>query len=65
MTSVGEDFPKQQARVRELLKEYQKIPTGAFGEEMMEEALRQAEEAMASGDCVRILQAYERLRGCQ
>lgn len=31
-TSVGDDFPKEQARVRELLEAYQKLgPVGTFG----------------------------------
>jgi hypothetical protein len=66
MTSVGEDFPKQQARVRALLPIYDAIgPAGQFGKVMLEATLKQAEEAAISGDIVAILQAYEALKGCE
>lgn len=62
MASVGEDMPKQQARVREVLGHYREIgPAGAFGAAMIEQALREADEAMASGDVVRIVRAYKAL----
>jgi hypothetical protein len=61
--SVGEDFPRQQARVREVLGHYREIgPAGQFGAAMIEADLREADEAMASGDVVRILRSYETLR---
>ena len=34
MTSLAEEFPKEQQRVRELLPLYDSIPTGAFGAAM-------------------------------
>ena len=62
-TSVGEDFPKQQARVREVLGMYRDIgPNGMFGAMMIEQTLREADEAQASGDIIRILQSYEALK---
>lgn len=62
-TTVGEDFPKQQARVREVLSQYHAIgPNGAFGAMMIEADLRAADEALASGDVVRILRAYQTLK---
>lgn len=63
-TSVGEDFPREQARCRQLLKEYREIPTGAFGAAVIEQTLREADEAMASGDVVRILRAYQAMTEC-
>lgn len=49
MASVGEEFPKEQARVRELLEEYKAIgPAGAFGAMMLEQALRRADAAAIS-----------------
>ena len=65
MSSVGEEFPKEQARVRELLGVYKTIPTGAFGAAMIEQALKRADEAAISGDVVAILRSYEELKGCQ
>jgi len=64
MTTVGEDFPRQQERVRKLREEYLKLPNGAgaFGAEIMDKALARAAEAQASGDVVLIIQAYDELR---
>ena len=61
-TTVGEDFPKQQARVRALRESYLEIgPSGAFGAAMMEQALKRADEAAMSGDVVAILRSYKEL----
>ncbi len=63
MTTVGEDFPKQQIRVRDVLKAYQDIgPNGALGAMLISNTLKEAEEAAISGDIVRILRAYESLK---
>lgn len=65
-TSVGEQFPLEQARVRELLTQYKAIgPAGAFGAAMIEQALRRADQATISGDVLAILRSYEELKGCQ
>jgi hypothetical protein len=64
--TVGDDFPRQQARVRELVGAYRAIgPAGSFGAVMLEQTLQRADRAMASGDLVAILQSYEELRGCE
>lgn len=65
MSSVGEEFPKEQERVRELLSVYKTIPTGGFGAAMIEQVLKRADEAAISGDAIAILRAYEELKGCQ
>lgn len=65
MSSLGIEFPKEQARVRELLGAYKLIPTGAFGAAMIEQVLKRADEAAISGDVVAILRSYEELKGCQ
>ncbi len=63
VTTVGEDFPKQQARVREVLKLYHEIgPAGQFGAIMIENALREADAAQSSGDIIEILRSYEALK---
>ena len=64
-TSVGDEFPKEQARVRELLGVYRSIPTGAFGAMMLEQVLQRADLAAMSGDVIAILRSYEELKGCQ
>lgn len=64
MTSVGEDFPREQQRCRELLGIYEGLGSqGAFGALVIRDALSKAEQAMASGDVVAIVRSYEELRG--
>ncbi|HBJ75258.1 MAG TPA: hypothetical protein DDY86_07085 [Syntrophaceae bacterium] len=60
MTTIGEDFPREQRRVRELLAVYQSIgPNGAFGAAMIEQTLSRAEAAAISGDMVAIVRSYK------
>lgn len=64
--SVGEAFPREQARVRELLSQYREIgPAGAFGALMLEQTLREADAAMASGDVIAILRAFTKMQECK
>lgn len=66
MTSLAEDFTREQARVRELLGVYRQLgPTGAFGALMLEQDLAAADQAAASGDVVEMIRAYKRLRACK
>jgi hypothetical protein len=63
--SVGSDMPIQQARVRNLVTRYRDPMLRGAGEltaRLMENSLRRAEHAMASGDVVEILRAYQGLR---
>jgi hypothetical protein len=64
--TVGDDFPKQQARVRQLLGLYKGIgPAGSFGALMIEQTLQRADQAAMSGDLVAILRSYEELKACE
>ena len=64
--TVGDAFPVEQARVRELLTQYKAIgPAGMFGAAMIEQTLRRADEAAISGDIVAILRSFEELKGCE
>lgn len=66
MTSVGEAYPKEQARVRELLGVYKSLgPVGGFGAMMIEQVLQRADQAAVSGDVIAMLRSYEELKGCQ
>jgi hypothetical protein len=66
MITVGDDFPKEQARVRTLLGHYKELgPVGNFGAMMLEQALQRADAAAMSGDIVAILRSYQELKGCQ
>ncbi len=62
MTSVGEDFPRQEERVRKLWGAY--VEMGIKGEAAagaLDEVLRKAARAQSSGDVVQILTAYGEL----
>lgn len=64
MSTLGEDLPKQMSRVRdELMPMYQQIgPAGGFALMMMRNALDRATKALAEGDVVAMMQAYNDLR---
>jgi hypothetical protein len=49
-------------RNRELLKEYEAIPQGAFGAMFIRQSIKNGEDAIASGDVVKMLQAYSTLK---
>ena len=64
--SVGEDFPRQQARLRELMEQYASIgPGGTFGLIILKAMANRAEEAIASGDIVAILKSYAEMKECK
>lgn len=63
MSSVGEDFPKEQARVRALAQIGRDLgPAGAFYVMVCEQALARAEKAAMSGDVLEILAAYQEMK---
>jgi hypothetical protein len=49
-------------RNRELLKEYQKIPTGMFGAAFIKNDIEMGEKAIREGDTVEMVKAYARLK---
>lgn len=59
-TTLGDDLPKQMARVRdEIVPIYVEIgPSGAFALMMMRDMLDRADKAMIEGDIVAIVQLY-------
>lgn len=64
MPSVGSELPNEIKRVREMREVYLSIgASGVPAAEMMRLALDRATEALASGDVVAVLRAYEELRG--
>lgn len=65
MSSIGEDLPKEMARVRdEVLPVYVSVgPPGLFAATMMRRDLDLAAKAMIEGDTVGMLCAYESLKG--
>lgn len=65
--TLGDALPREMARVRdELIPAYQSIgPAGAFGIAMLRASLDTATEALASGDVVQMLRAYQELKDSQ
>lgn len=56
-------LPKECARVREVLGHYKAIgPAGMFGAAFIEQDLREADQAMISGDVVAMIRAYQKLK---
>lgn len=61
--TLADELPKECARVRTVLGYYREIgPAGAFGAMMIERDLAAADRAMAEGDVVEMLRAYETLK---
>ena len=65
MSSLAEEYPKQQARCRELLKAYQIIPEGFIGVTMIEAVLKKADIASASGDIVAMVVSFKEMKDCK
>lgn len=65
MSSLAEEILQQQERVRELLTEYEKIPTGIFGAAMLKQLLKRTEVAVMNQDPVEMLLCYEELKECK
>jgi hypothetical protein len=61
--TLGDELPKEMARVRELLPLYDAIPTGCFAATMMRHDLDAAAKALAAGDVVEMLRVYSSLKG--
>lgn len=66
METLGDAYPKEQARLRRLIEAYRKIgPAGTFGRMMIEDTLRRADEAAISGDLVAMIRLYKEMQDCQ
>jgi hypothetical protein len=64
MSSLGEELPKELARVRKILGHYKEIGSaGIFGATMIEQALQRTDKAVISGDVVEMIRCYKELQG--
>lgn len=65
--SLGTAFPKEQARIRELITIYRELPNnaGAFGAMMLEDTLRRADEAAIGGDVLAMLRSFAEMQECE
>jgi hypothetical protein len=63
MASLGEDFPRQQERVRRLRDCGRELgPAGAFYVAVCDDVLRRADRAAMSGDVAEMMRVYEEMR---
>ena len=63
MSSLAEEFPKEQARCRELLGFYKEIgPNGAFGAALIEDMLNRADKAVMNGDVVAMIRILQEMQ---
>lgn len=64
--TLGDDYPREQARVRTILGYYKEIGVaGRFGAAIIEATLKEADEAAISGDVVRMLKAYAAMKAIE
>jgi hypothetical protein len=62
--TLGDELPKEVARVRELIPMYESIgPAGGFAVSMMKADLDRAARAMISCDLVEMIAVYQSLKG--
>lgn len=63
MTSLAEEYPKQQARLRELLEQYETIgQAGLFARAMIKVALNRADRAAAEQDTVAMIKCFQEMK---
>jgi hypothetical protein len=61
--TLGEAYPIQQARVREILRYYKEIgPPGLFGAAMIEDLLKRADRAVIEQDVVKMISIFEEMK---
>ena len=64
--TLGELFPLEQARVRDLLVQYRELgAAGTFGATIIEDVLRRADEAAVRGDAVAMLRLMQEMVNCE
>jgi hypothetical protein len=63
--TVGEEYPIQQQRCRDLLDVYKSLgPIGTFGHMVISQVLQRADQAAISGDLPAMLRSLQEMRGC-
>jgi hypothetical protein len=62
MRNIAEASEQEIQRNRELLKLYEEIPTGKFGAMMIDSDIKNAVAALASGDVVKMIEAYNAMK---
>jgi hypothetical protein len=63
MNTLGDELPRQQSRVRELIGVYRSIgPPGYFAAALMEDALKRADKAVMEQDIVAMVRICKELQ---
>lgn len=63
MSSLGEEFPREQARLRELLVQYRSMGSaGAFGAAFIEQTLKHADRAVMENDLPAMIWLYQEMK---
>ena len=62
MSSLGSEILVELKRVRELLPLYEEIPMGFVSASIIQQHISNAESALASGDVIKIMIAYQALK---
>jgi hypothetical protein len=67
LKSLGDELPKEMARVREVKRVYESLAggSGLLAAGLMEASLQAADKAVISGDVVAMIQCYQDLQGWQ
>jgi len=66
VNTLGDAYPQEQERCRELLAAYKEIgPAGAFGHAMISDVLRRADRAAMEQDLVAMIRIYQEMKECQ
>ena len=66
MSTLGDDYPKEQERLRKLIQVYTDLgPVGTFGKVMIEDVLRRADRAAIEGDLTSMISVYQEMRECK
>jgi hypothetical protein len=66
MPSLGDEYPREQKRLRQLLTQYKEIgPAGQFGYIMISDVLDRANTAAISGDVVEMVRVFNEMKECQ
>ncbi len=60
--NLVEGLTNEILRVTEIQREYKEIPAGAFAAALMEIDLKEAKEAQALGDILRMITIYKKLK---
>lgn len=61
--TLGEDYPNEQARVREVLGYYKELgPVGQFGAIVIEDVLRRADKAAIEQDLPAMIRLYQEMK---